>query len=277
MNHKTDTTMRTSTLNIVTSVMWGLIILTLSLPTAIADTIKKAERWDRAICLKSTEKKGGKDGSVHLATGFLVKHEKQLILVTAEHAARKTNKDTRLLFRDRNGKPQWVVLELVCSAGQSPWKHFQNSDLATARLVETETSKPYIDNFRALAVPIENIMTENAGRATDIDVAGFPLGMGLQREVSPIVVKGHISSREISTENEWGAEPIIYSFPDLAQGTSGGPVFRSDPDPHNVVLVGMYVGVVFDASGGKLSKLIPGRLVHAAVLQHSTEQDPEKS
>jgi hypothetical protein len=87
------------------------------------------------------------------------------------------------------------------------------------------------------------------------------------------VVVGHIASAEISTESDWGVEPIIYCTPALAQGTSGRPTFLSDESPDSTVVIGMYVGVVFDASGAKLSKMTPARLIHQAIAE-SCADDP---
>lgn len=226
------------------------------------------QRWDRAICLQSTEKTD-KESKNHLATGFFVQQDDRLFLVTAHHAAVQTNKNTRLLYADQQGQPQWVALRVLCPGNRPPWRHHQNSDLATAEVTLTDQSQPYVASFSEMAIPHTVISDEDPPRTTDIEVAGFPLGLGLQHRVSPIVVKGHIASRAIASENEWGSEPLLYSFPDLAQGTSGGPVFLSSSDPTSVTLVGMFVGVIFDKSGGKLSKLVPGRLIKAAVDQHA--------
>jgi len=231
-------------------------------------------RWDRAVCLQSVEQVGD-ESRKHLATGFLIRRQDRLILVSADHAARQTNRNTRVLYADSEGKPQWAALRALCPGNGPPWQRYENSDLATAEVMTAELPQPVLDALQRLAIPLANVAAEDPMRTTDIDVAGFPMGLGLQHQVSPIVVKGHIASRVIATENEWGSEPMLYSFPDLAQGTSGGPVFLSHDDPAATTLVGMYVGVIFDKSGGKLSKLVPSRLIKSAVARHTQSETRE--
>lgn len=79
----------------------------------------------------------------------------------------------------------------------------------------------------------------------------------------------YIAFSEISSDHDWGHEPIIYCSFALAQGTSGGPAFMGDEPPDSATIVGMYVGVVRDASGAKLSKMVPSRFIHAAVSDHA--------
>jgi hypothetical protein len=81
------------------------------------------------------------------------------------------------------------------------------------------------------------------------------------------VVVGNIASKEVKSDNDWGGEFIVYASPALAQGTSGGPVFRRDASATKVLLVGMYIGVVSDNSGAKLSKLVPSRIIHDALAR----------
>ncbi|MCR9199069.1 MAG: serine protease [Planctomycetaceae bacterium] len=248
---------------------WAIVLLILC-GRSLADDLP---RWDRAICLQSVEQ-AGQESRKHLATGFLVRHQKRLFLVTADHAARQTNRNTRVLYADGEGKPQWAALKALCPGNRPPWRRFENSDLATAEVVSADLPQPVAEWMQRMAIPHADIADTDPERTTDIEVAGFPMGLGLQQQVSPIVVKGHIASRAIATENEWGSEPMLYSFPDLAQGTSGGPVFLSDDDSKATTLVGMYVGVIFDKSGGKLSKLVPSRLIKNAVARHPRSETP---
>lgn len=60
-------------------------------------------------------------------------------------------------------------------------------------------------------------------RTTEVEVAGFPFGFGIEPDVKPLVAMTRIASVELEAKNQWGTEPIVYAFPAIAQGTSGGP------------------------------------------------------
>ena len=103
------------------------------------------------------------------------------------------------------------------------------------------------------------------------------MALGTRPSVSPLVMKGHVASRETEAEAKWGAEPIIFAVPTVGAGCSGGPVFLSLENHDRVVVVGMYVGMMFDNSGVKLSKIIPTRVIREAVKLTSTIGDAENA
>lgn len=248
----------------------GLLVLLQSGTTVPADPVS-IERWDRAVCLQSP---GNRPEATQVCTAFLVSLEEQVYLVTASHAAKETSGQTRLYFRATNGSSQFVSIGLLFSAGADPWKRFENSDLSVAKIQVNARSTPYVNHLRRLAVPLDQLAANATSRGTKVDVAGFPLGLGIQPDVSPLVVQGNIASTEIDTPNDWGTEPLIYMFPPLAQGTSGAPAFLTRQDPTDAQIVGMYVAVSFDASGGKLSKLVPSRVIREAIQrQHASDKE----
>jgi len=69
----------------------------------------------------------------------------------------------------------------------------------------------------------------------------------------------------MSTAVRWGNEKIFYATPPVASGTSGGPVYESTDDPSNATVVGMYIGLINDSTGAKLSKVIPAHVVRKAI------------
>ena len=104
-------------------------------------------------------------------------------------------------------------------------------------------------------------------RTTEIEIVGFPMALGTQPTVSPLAMKGHLASREMLAEAKWGKEPILYAVPVVGAGCSGGPVFQSVAAEQETRVVGMYVGLQFDASGVKLAKIVPSRVIRAAVCR----------
>ncbi|MEM6691994.1 MAG: serine protease [Planctomycetota bacterium] len=227
------------------------------------------DRWDRVICLNSTP---NGNATSAIASAFIVSYGEKLLIVTAAHAAKQTHQRTRLLFRSIDGTPQWVNLGLLTGKNQDPWIRHKNSDIATAKIVAEKKNAPYLTQLNEIAIPLEDVLVTPVERTTKIESVGFPLGLGLQEQVSPIVVVGHVASKEILTTNDWGSEPLIYSYPDLAQGTSGGPTFLSEMDAKSTKVVGMHVAVIYDASGGKLSKLIPSRIIREAIVARCEDE-----
>lgn len=231
------------------------------------------KRWDRTVCLRSPPVND--TGKGHVASAFVVSNAKSLFLVTAAHAAEQTEKRTRLLYQSVDGKPQWVSLGVLMPNNGNPWSRHKSSDLSIAK-IEIDTSSPYFKELSRIAIPANGLSTKPVGRTTEIEFAGFPLGLGIEGQVSPLVVVGTVASKEILTKNDWGTEPMIYCSPDVAQGTSGGPVFLAANSPLPATVVGMYVGVVYDASGGKLSKLVPSRIIHQAIMAKSQSVNSQR-
>ncbi len=61
---------------------------------------------------------------------------------------------------------------------------------------------------------------------------------------------------------------LVDAVPTVAAGSSGGPVFAATDDSSKSDVVGMYIGLIADASGAKLSKVIPSRVIRTAIEQH---------
>ncbi|MEP3478454.1 MAG: serine protease [Fuerstiella sp.] len=224
------------------------------------------ERWDRAVCLHSP---GANPESDNFASGFVVDHSGSLFLVTAGHAAQQSQRTSRLRFRCLDGTSQWASLAILFPSNGNPWVRNQSSDIAIALIADSGASKPYHTMLAGIAIPIENLVSDVPRRTTQVEVAGFPFGFGIKPDVKPLVAMTRIASSELEAKNQWGTEPIVYAFPAIAQGTSGGPAFLNIDDPRNCVVIGMYVGVCFDASGGKLSKLVPSSVIRDAIKAQS--------
>jgi len=232
---------------------------------AVAGEPKETPPWDRVICIQSQVESKPETGK--LCSAFFVQAEGSLYLVTAGHASAETNLNSRIRYRDPCGKTQWVSLKGLVQRDGNPWHRDAVSDLAIAKLYAAEGAETYLSDFNKLAISLESICKECPPRTTAVVTVGFPLAIGAGDEISPVAVVGHIASRETVSENTWGNEPIIFCSPALAQGTSGGPAFLKCETYDKTTVVGMYIGVVYDASGAKLSKLVPARVIHAAITR----------
>lgn len=220
------------------------------------------QRWDRVVCLVSENR--DKPGTQQSSSGFLVSNEDRLYLVTADHAANETHSKTQLLYRDSGGKRKSVLFEALFAASSNPWARYKTSDLGYAQL---DSSHPDVQELKGLAIPLKSLLREAPPRTTKLEVTGFPLGLGVSDSVSPLVLCGNLASTELTSESRWGREPVLYSTPAVAQGCSGGPAFVADDDFSKVMVAGMYIGVVFDTTGAKLSKLVPARIIYEAIQE----------
>lgn len=155
---------------------------------------------------------------------------------------------------------------MVTDCKTNPWLSYQNSDIAVAKIVpQEESSKEAIRDLQELAIDIESVAMEAPARTTEIEISGFPIGIGSIPPISPLVMKGSIASREMTSDAQWGTEPIIYAVPVVGAGCSGGPVFKAIDDSAKCELLGMYIGMAYDPTGVKLSKIIPSRIIRLAV------------
>lgn len=229
------------------------------------ESVDALQRWDRVGCIQSPVPNS--PGTAKLCTTFFVRASTRLFIVTAGHASAETNKNSSLIFCDRAGKSQKVSLQTLLDTSSNPWFRHKTSDLAIAEIVSSNTNEGIYNQLIEIAISFDDICTLEQPRTAEIDTSGFPLTLGSSEPVSPVVVVGNIASKEVKSDNDWGGEFIVYASPALAQGTSGGPVFRRDASATKVLLVGMYIGVVSDNSGAKLSKLVPSRIIHDALAR----------
>jgi len=215
-------------------------------------------------------------------------------LVTAVHAAQDTHARTRILYRAADGSSQWIHLGALTAKEGDPWIAHENSDLAIMRVARLEAHARQVDQLASLSIPLDSLLREAPPRTAEIEIVGFPMALGTQPAVAPLVMKGSLASREMPTEAKWGLEPILFAVPVVGAGCSGGPVFQSRsrnlsrcpscgaaaPGSADSVtgsqsataeddlqVVGMYVGLQFDATGVKLAKIVPARVIRAALCR----------
>ena len=239
------------------------VLLSVSIPRTGLSTPPTLHRWERAVCIQSPEE--NKPDSMKLCSAFFVNSAEQLFLVAAGHGSDETNAKSKLVYRDPAGKSQSVSLKSLCSGESDPWQRDPTSDFAIAEIRPDPNGRLHVDNLMTLSVSLQSVCTETQTPTTQIVTAGFPLGFGAKEPISPLAVVGYVASTEIQSKTRWGHEPIVYCSPAIAQGTSGGPAFLFDRSTDDVTVVGIYVGVVTDVSGAKLSKMVPSRLIHDAI------------
>jgi len=222
------------------------------------------ERWDRAVCLHTEQKKT--DGRSAYATAFLVRKADSLFLITAAHAAQETHSQSKLLYRNAGGESKWIHIGALIDKPVDPWHALDNSDLSIMSILRQEGSvAPQIAELHELALDFDSLLQAVPRRTCAIDIGGFPIGLGSTPQISPLVMKGYLASRELEADAKWGKTPVIYALPIVGAGCSGAPVFVALDAPTEIRVVGMYIGLVYDPSGTKLSILVPSRLIRTAI------------
>jgi len=255
------------------SAVCGILLACLSARDAIANE-PSIERWDRAICLIQREVDQETKKQKHeWSTAFLVTDGEHVTMVATAHGARATSRETIVLFRTAEGDSAAVGLAELYQGEGNPWRQQANADVAVMRIVPAEKEKENetIQALLKLAIPLESVQTTLPTRTTPVELTGFPLGLGIkgvgvQSEVSSIVVCGQIASREMPVPAKWGSETVFLIQLAGAGGISGSPVFLQEESPQSVQLVGMVMGYVReDKSGLMMSRIIPGRILADAV------------
>jgi len=223
------------------------------------------ERFDRAFLMRTPSEKTGdsetKEASQRIATAFFVKKDEQVFLVTAGHAAKETTPQTRLEYRTPTGEPRWVAIVGLREGAGDPWRYHKESDVACMKTNIDGIDESTRKHLLALAIDWKQIVTSSLPRTTEIDVTGFPLGLGAHKEISALVVRAHVASKEIGIKAKWGHEPRIMFAPPTGRGCSGGPAFLASKDVTEAKLIGVFIGLIFDDSGGKLGQLAPAHFV----------------
>jgi len=240
----------------------GVLLAVLATQFAIANDAT-VERWDRAICLH-TERKTT-DGQPTVASGFVVDYKETLWIVSAVHVALDTHPRTRLVYRTNTGESRWVHLGGLTETEKNPWSDFENSDVSIARMQDRPDTTIYYGELKQLAIPFDDLASDAPKRTTKVEITGYPMSFGTTPPIAPLAMVAHVASRELPTPARWGNERIFFAIPSVASGTSGGPVFGSDDDTSNATVVGMYIGLITDSTGAKLSKVIPAHVVRAAI------------
>ncbi|MBA2113122.1 hypothetical protein [Bremerella alba] len=252
-------------------VVWGIVLACLCGSYLHAEQTP-IERWDRAICLVDIEVDKESNKQKHeWSTAFLVADGEHATLVATAHGARATSRETTVMFRRPEGESGSLPLSDLCEGEGNPWRLQANADVAVMRIKLPEEPSDVIHDLLKLAIPLKDIQTSLPMRTTPVEVTGYPLGLGIkglgvQTEMSPIVVCGQIASREMPVPAKWGNETIFLIQLAGAGGISGGPVFLQEDSPEAVEVIGMVMGYVReDKTGVMMSRIIPGRILVDAV------------
>ncbi|MEM0927515.1 MAG: hypothetical protein AAGJ83_15825, partial [Planctomycetota bacterium] len=215
-------------------------------------------RWKQVIGLQTK-----RENETKFASGFLVKKGDDVFLVTAKHASRETNGNTRLLYVTPEGESRWYLMRGLFSAGKDPWTEHGHADVAIAKLSPPQQTEETLKVMRNVAIDFQTIAKVIPGRTTPIELVGFPMALGVGPKMSALVIPGHVVSKELTKQGDWGTTPIVYAVPAVGAGASGSPAYDVSVNP--AVVIGVYVAVTKDITGAKLSEFVPSRLVREII------------
>lgn len=198
----------------------------------------------------------------HSASGLFVSFKGQILFVTARHVARETTPETQFCFLTAGGDSHFARLAGLVADVKNPWRIHPKADLALFVVsFSPQLEKGIEDEIRALALPFAAISPKEAIRASRVTVCGFPIELGTWKKISPLAMTAYVASRELDLPVDGESAPMFLITPAIGAGCSGGPVFLTTDRGEADALLGIYVTTYFDASGGKLSSVVPARLI----------------
>jgi len=203
-------------------------------------------------------------------TGFLIRYNGRDYLVTSKHVAKGLLPTSEIIINLPNGKTTIVTFQLLSEAKVlkgAHWFHHPKADISIHPM-------GYPGVVDALALP------EDLFPKKDVDIkllapayiVGFPLGLGVLDQLSPVAKEAKMASKLTSIDNLNISIDLHFYLLDqaLSQGYSGSPVFYIEDIMSGVMignqpmkggetlhLLGVQSGSLSDQTGGKISMVVP--------------------
>lgn len=227
---------------------------------------KQVEVWHRDPSTKKLEPKY----NVTSGTGLMIRYHGRDYLVTAGHLAKALSPKAEIVMNISDGKSMSVTFEWISQqkiTQNAKWFHHPKADISIHPLCYSAT----LDQL-----PIDESLfpkqNEDIPLLTPAYILGFPLGQGVQENLSPLAKKTQIASRITSVDIPIISPELQFILLDqaLAQGYSGAPVFYFEEVMSNLLIAGQrmkrgeklhFVGILSmglsDKTGGKISLVVP--------------------
>jgi len=198
-------------------------------------------------------------------TGFLVKHNSALYLVTARHVGLHTDRPTELLMYQPDEEPlRFRLGDVVPREGPLQWRHHDTADVSVLPLqVQREV---LAEELESRAWPVEMLEGELVApaRGAIVEAIGFPMGLGGGPRFNPISRYSRVATGITDLPTPDGTVPGILLDGATAGGMSGGPVFSPAPHipgstlkPEGPKCIGLVSGTHADNTGGKIGGIMP--------------------
>lgn len=203
-------------------------------------------------------------------TGFIIKHNNRDYLVTAKHAADFLDSTAVIILNNLNNEKITIKFQLLSRAliiKNAKWFKHPQADIAIHAMA-------YPEKVDALAVRTTDISKEDRELKllSNVYILGFPFGLGLHNNISPIAKQAQIASNITSINNSNLNPNLKFYLLDqaIAQGYSGSPVYYAEETSSGVYIgdraiavgeaisiIGIISGSLSDATGGKISLVVP--------------------
>lgn len=212
---------------------------------------RTVEVHQKAICLKTEDSVAN---TATISTCFLVSHQGKYFLVSAGHAINARTSSTWILSSAFDSPSQSIQVPQACA---TKWQAVGKYDATVLPLGELTNEFSLFAPLKPLCIPTSSFVDSAPRRGRHIAYVGFPIGLGATPPLSSIMFSGEIASGEIRTTNSNEESPVILSTPGAMSGTSGAPVFMIDEASKSEFFVGLVCGYIGDATGSKLTKIVP--------------------
>lgn len=202
-------------------------------------------------------------------TGFFVKNENKLFLVTAEHIAKGLLKNYSLKTADDKGE----VLQIPLTSKLN-WIFSLDNDVAVTLITDYRLINKFSDDAIELSFLPNKLDCPDP--EVQLMIIGFPLQFGASGKFSPIRRETNAASSLLDLERadtKKTATFFVTQDPSV-QGYSGAPVFVIDTYlVGNTIMkgvdanicVGLVHGTSFDSTGGKMGLIVPGKYIYDLV------------
>jgi len=195
---------------------------------------------------------------------FVNKTDKELFLVTASHVAKTCNINTQVVISDQNGNSK--SFRLLDFNPRLAWVHHPIADICALRIVPNDLIAPELSS-RFFPYSQLNTCVSAPPRDDELTCVGFPSGLGIYGNFSPLTYRSFASSSIVNfprSDSFVNCDFFLLENPSVG-GYSGCPVFDlgivvnggMTTTKANTICYGIMHGTLGDNSGGKLSIVTP--------------------
>ena len=187
-------------------------------------------------------------------------------IVTADHVAKETTNDTKIVIANQAGKA--TNLPLTLFGKLSNWRHHPIADISAFRIELNSLNEPYLDK-RFLPLDHFNLEENAVSRDYELTSIGFPKGLGKGKNdyFSPFSFRSYASSGFVTLLRADTNTPSTFfcmENPSVG-GYSGCPVFDLGYETNGVMTSsrgqtwchGIMHGTMSDDTGGKIAMVTP--------------------
>jgi len=221
-------------------------------------------RFDRVVAMTSVAGNERK-----LSSAFFVLYAERMFIVTAKHSALETNLTTEIALPSVGALRIFKLADAIQKPGVNPWIAHDSADVAACEIDLSKVGENFKQRIETMAIAVDQCQRKLPLRSSRIEVIGFPMGLGVTPErISPLVTNCFVASEELNLNGTWGKEANFFGAPAVGSGASGGMVTLHEEDAQACTMIGVFIGFNGDASGAKLARILPARVLVDFIESH---------